>query len=74
MFKKKKKGHKVLWVVLLIIVIVIGGFAINYRYNQSKAYVQSVDEMNSTWVLNGNTYSGNISDDATQNIYLTGNE
>jgi multidrug efflux pump subunit AcrA (membrane-fusion protein) len=71
---EQKKGLKAGLIVVLIIVLVLGVIVANYKYNQTKAYVELVSAMNYPYAMSGASYEGNISDDATQNIYLTSGE
>lgn len=78
MKRKKRSGrwrnHGVGIIVLLIILFTIGVFGVYYKYNASRAYVMSVEEMNNSWILYNGSYEGNISDAATQNVYITDGE
>ncbi|MBP5266809.1 MAG: biotin/lipoyl-binding protein [Lachnospiraceae bacterium] len=66
---KKHKGKIVGLVILGIVVLAVVGGSIYYKYMYSKAYVQTVMDMNMTWVLSNNSSEGVIQDAATQNIY-----
>ncbi|MBR0429320.1 MAG: biotin/lipoyl-binding protein [Lachnospiraceae bacterium] len=66
---KKHKGKIIGLVILGIVVFAVVGGSIYYKYMYSKAYVQSVMDMNMTWVLSNSTSEGVIQDAATQNIY-----
>ena len=66
---KKHKGKIIGLVILGIVVLAVVGGSIYYKYMYSKAYVQSVMDMNMTWVLSNSTSEGVIQDAATQNIY-----
>lgn len=70
----QKKGLKAGLIIVLIIVLVLGVIVANYKYNQTKAYVELVSAINFPYAMSGASYEGNISDDATQNIYLTSGE
>ena len=67
--QKKHKGKIVGLVILGIIVLAIVGGSLAYRYFGTKAYVQSVADMNCTWVFYNGGDEGVIQDAATQNIY-----
>ncbi len=66
---KKSKGKIAALIVLGIVVLAVVGGSLAYRYFGTKAYVQSVYDMNMTWVLSENSSDGIIQDAATQNIY-----
>gem|GEM_PF-885874 len=66
---KKHKGKIVGLVILGIVVLAVVGGSVYYKYMYSKAYVQSVMDMNMTWVLSDSSSEGVIQDAATQNIY-----
>ncbi len=65
-----KKKKIILVVVILVLLVGMISAALLYRRNHSKAYVQSIMDINSSWVLQNSSQDGNISDAATQNVYL----
>ncbi len=66
--------HKKLIIVLVIVALLIsagGVFLYRTQQKQNRAYVQPVEYLNNSWVLNWNTESGRIVDGATQNVQVS---
>ena len=70
--KNKKKMKKLFIIIgasiLAVIIIVIG--IILLRNNNTSIFVQTVEDLNNTWAISDQTYSGMIVESAQQRIFL----
>ena len=66
---ENKKRHIGLWIFLGVLVLAILCIVLYYRYFGAAAFVQPVEYMNNSWMLEQQGGEGRISDSATQNEF-----
>ena len=68
---KKKKKLKKLFIILPVAAVLIAGIVIGLviaTKNSEKAYVMTVGDINSSWVVSMSSYSGTVAESAQENI------